>query len=229
MGTIFITGASGGLGGHVTRRLLQDGWTLQAAVHRREAADQLARQFTGFPIQVSVVDITRRDEVENWMRTAADIDGLVHLAGGFRGGGELSASSDADYDFLFNLHARATFYLLAAAMPILKKRGGGAIVTVAARTALRPGKEAALYAASKAAELILTLAAAEEGRPYQVRANCIVPAVIRTPANMDGAPEKEIARWTDPADIAECIAFLVSDRGKSVTGAQIPMYGGIPA
>jgi len=123
MGTIFITGASGGLGGHVTRRLLQDGWTLQAAVHRREAADQLARQFTGFPIQVSVVDITRRDEVENWVRTAADMDGLVHLAGGFRGGSELSASSDADYDFLFNLHARATFYLLAAVMPILKKRG----------------------------------------------------------------------------------------------------------
>jgi 3-oxoacyl-[acyl-carrier protein] reductase len=229
MGTIFITGASGGLGVPVTRRFLQDGWALHAAVHHREAADQLIRQFPGYPIQASVVDITRRDEVEGWIDAVTDMDGLVHLAGGFRGGNELAASSDADYEFLFNLHARATFYLLAAVMPRLKQRGGGAIVTVAARTALRPGKEAALYAASKAAELTLTLAAAEEGRPYQVRANCIVPAVIRTPANMEGAPEKEIAKWTDPADIAECIVFLVSDRGRSVSGALIPMYGGIPA
>mgnify|MGYP001065208895 CR=1 FL=1 len=229
MASLLITGASGGLGPAVVDRLLRDGWSLSVAVHNSQSAEKLQSQFSGSALEIHQVDITRRVQVRKWVQSSHQIYGLVHLAGGFRGASQLSDAQEADFEFLFGLHARATFYLLAEILPILKQKGEGAIVTIAARTAIRPGKEAALYAASKAAELTLTLAAAEEGRPFQVRANCILPAVIRTPANMQGASEKEIAKWTDPQDIAELIAFLVSDRAKSITGTTFPMYGGISA
>ncbi|MCL6524089.1 MAG: SDR family oxidoreductase [Thermoflavifilum sp.] len=229
MSALLITGASGGLGIPVTRRLLQEGWEIHAAVHDRQSRDRLQELFSEKSLQVSMIDITHQQEVQGWVSQASDVVGLIHLAGGFRGGEELSNSTDEDYEFLFGLHARATFYVLAAVMPIFKAKRQGVIITIGARTAIRPGRQAALYAASKAAEITLTMAAAEEGRSYGIRANCIIPAVIRTPANIEGASQAEIAKWTAPEDIAELIAFLVSERGKSITGAQIPMYGGIPA
>ncbi|MGH2644490.1 MAG: SDR family oxidoreductase, partial [Chitinophagaceae bacterium] len=85
--------------------------------------------------------------------------------------------------------------------------------------------ENAVYAASKAALIHLTLAAAEEGRPFHVRANVIAPAVIRTEANAKwAASTKELEKWTSPEDIAKTISWLISENGESVTGTVIPMY-----
>ncbi|MBX5438326.1 MAG: SDR family NAD(P)-dependent oxidoreductase [Thermoflavifilum sp.] len=229
MANLLITGASGGLGMAVIPRLLQDGWTLSIAAHTHASMQQIRERFPESSLQIHLVDITRREQIRQWVMDSGEIAGLVHLAGGFRGGTRLADATEDDFQFLFDLHAKATFHLLAELMPVLIQRRDGAIVTVAARTAIKPGKDAALYAASKAAELTLTLAAAEEGRPYQVRANCILPAIIRTPTNMQGASATDIAKWTPPEDIAELIAFLVSHRARSITGTTFPMYGGLPA
>ncbi len=75
----------------------------------------------------------------------------------------------------------------------------------------------------------LTLSVAEELREFGVRANCILPATIKTLQNIEWAREMEAEKFTPPEQIADVIAFLISESGKGVTGTMIPMYNKINA
>lgn len=229
---LLITGASGGLGLAVTQKLLDDGWDLQAAVTDDPASNILRDQFPaqyGKSLHAVKADLTEVSGVRDFISGYEQATALVHLAGGFRPGVSLGDSRDEDFDFLINLNARSAFLLLKAVMPQMIRLGEGSIVTIGARPVLHPVAGNAAYAASKAALVSLTLSAAEEGRPYGVRANCILPAVIRTQANIQGVAEKEWSKWTPPEDIAGTVCFLVSSSAKGLTGMRLPMYHRISA
>lgn len=170
-------------------------------------------------------DVLRQEDIEAALKEMKKPDALVHLAGGFKGGGMIGDYNDSDYNFLFDLNVRAAFLLLRIFLPVMKQNEKGAIVTIGAKPSLYPGGENAVYAASKAALINLTRSAAEEGRKKGVRANVIVPAVIRTRANEQWAASSDVMdKWTPPADIAQTISWLISEQAGSVTGTVIPMF-----
>lgn len=225
--TLLITGADGGLGSAVTETLLSQGFRLIASAINQEAVNKLAARFpeqVGTTLIPVICDLGSDAEVAQLVREASGLTGLVHLAGGYTPGEKISDYSDADFDHLFNLNTKPTFLLLKYVMPMLKESGKGSIVTIGAKPALHPVAGNAVYTASKSAVIALTLSAAEEGRRDGVRANCIVPAALQTPGNLSWASKEVFATFTPLQDVADTIAYLMSDQSAGVTGTVIPMY-----
>jgi NAD(P)-dependent dehydrogenase (short-subunit alcohol dehydrogenase family) len=83
------------------------------------------------------------------------------------------------------------------------------------------------YAASKAGVHRFTESLAEELKNRGVTVNAVLPSIIDTPANRAAMPDAEFDRWVSPNDLAEVILFLASDAAKAVTGALIPVTGGV--
>ena len=228
---VLLSGAGGALGGSVLDALLHQGHQVTALVHRsssKEALGSLAGA-RGSRLRLYEIDLSQETQVEALASAVPLPDALVHLAGGFRPHRILHEGTLQDYDYLMDLNLKAAYLLLRTLLEPMKQRGSGSIVAIGAKPAVHPGKENALYGASKAALHSLILHAAEEGRAHHVRANLIVPQILRTRANesMAGKPG-ESDRWTDPADIAKTICWLISPQAAGVTGALVPMYGRLP-
>lgn len=225
---VLVTGANGGLGIPVVRKLLEENWHVYAMLRTSKSMEELRARFPGSEgknLFLILGDVTRPEDIEKALSQIKMPDALVHLAGGFKGGASVADYDFNDYDYLFDLNSRSTFLLMKTFLPAMKQNKKGAIVTIGSKPALHPGGENPVYAASKAALINLTLSAAGEGREAGVRANVIIPAIIRTKANEQWASSpKEIEKWTPPEDIAETISWLISEKGTSVTGTVIPMY-----
>lgn len=222
-----VTGANGGLGVPVVRRLLDEGWTVYACLHQgRDGQQLLAAVGTGVDhLHILEGDVTVPEDVKRLCAAADSWLALVHLAGGFHSAPTFADHAPDDFDRMIALNARSAFLLFKYFLPLMKQQGSGSMVTIGARSALHPATEHAAYVASKAALIALTLQAAEEGRRHGVRANVIAPAVIRTAANAQWASsDEEQARWTPPEDIGAAIAWLISPSSAFVTGTVIPMY-----
>ena len=230
---VLVTGATGGLGRVVVKRLLESG-AVVAAVHRDEAkySDLVAfaggakDSLAGFRADVtSETDVrAMADEV---VRRYGRVDALLNLAGGYRGGADTASTSEEDWDFLMRTNLKSVFLCSRAVLPIMIKAGSGRIVSVAARPAVenKGRAKSAAYAVSKAGVVVLTEAIAEETRRSGITANCIVPGTIDTPKNRAQIAGGDVSRWVDPVDIAEVLLFLASDESSAASGAAIPVYG----
>jgi len=225
---VLVTGADGGLGIPVVTRLLQEGWKVNAFLHTEAKINGMRRHFpeeSDKQLLFFAGDVTRPDDIETVIEQIKTIHAVVHLAGGFAGAATFGDSEPDIFDRMFTLNTRSAYLLIRTVLPRMKKDKQGAIVTIGAKPAIHPGAVNAVYAASKAALINLTMTAAEEGRQYNVRANTIVPAVIRTAENMRWiSSEKEADKWTPPEDIARIISWLISEAGASVTGTIIPVF-----
>ena len=152
-------------------------------------------------------------------------DTLVNVAGGFRWE-TVEGGSIATWDRLYALNLRTTANASMAALPHLIKSGRGSIVNVGANGAQKAGAGFGAYAASKAGVHRLTEALAEELKG-RVTVNAVLPSIIDTPANRADMPQADFAKWVRPADLAALILFLASDEARAVTGALIPVTGGL--
>ncbi len=220
----FISGAAGNLGAVVTQFFLENKSNVHAACFSAEEAARLGEQFP--VITTCVCDLGTAEGVAAWFASAPVIpDAVVHLVGGIQAGKPLAETTDAMFDAMIALNARSTFLVLRQSMNALSAKGG-AIITVAAKAAVRPEPNKSAYAAAKAAVIALTLTAAEEGKPFDIRANCIIPGILRTPANLTWAENGEENLWTPPEDVARTIYALATTPG--INGAVIPLYGKLP-
>ena len=221
--SVLVTGASGGLGGAVAQRLLRDGWRVVAPV--RGEGDQVE------PGLVTVqADVTSETDVAGAVAVAtADqsrpLRAVVNLVGGFAAGGRVHETPVADFEAQLRLNLRSAYVVTAAALPHLIASGGGSVVCVSSRAALRPFSGAAGYITAKAALLTFVDALAVEYRDDLVRANAVLPSVIDTPGNRASQPDADHSRWVPPEQIADVIAFLCSDASAATSGAHIPVYG----
>jgi NAD(P)-dependent dehydrogenase (short-subunit alcohol dehydrogenase family) len=221
--TVVVTGGSGGLGGAVVRRLVTDGW-------RVVVPDVAAPRSPVDGVSYVSADLFSPDEVASVVASAAsDVDSplraVVNLVGGFSMGGLVHETPIEDFEAQLRLNLRPTYLVCAAALPALMAAGGGSIVCVSSRAAVRPFAGAAGYVTGKAAVLALVDALAVEYRDAGVRANAILPSVIDTPANRASMPEADFAKWVQPEQIADVIAFLCSAASAVTSGAHIPVYG----
>jgi NAD(P)-dependent dehydrogenase (short-subunit alcohol dehydrogenase family) len=224
-GTVVITGGSGGLGTAVVQRFLADGWRVVATV-RGEPSDEDLEPGAG-TVQADVTDevaVAGAIAVAA-AEPAAPLRAVVNLVGGFAAGGRVHETPVADFEAQFRLNLRPAYLVTAAAVPHLIAAGGGAVVCVSSRAALKPFAGAAGYIVSKAALLGLVDALAVEYRDDGIRVNAVLPSVIDTPATRAGQPNADFSRWVQPGQIADVIAFLCSDAAAVTSGGHIPVYG----
>src|SRR5690606_18684226 len=129
----------------------------------------------------------------------------------------------ATWERMFALNLKTALVASKAALPHLLETGG-AIVNVAAASAVRADAGMGPYAASKQAVMKLTesMAAELKGR---VRVNAVLPSIIDTAANRADMPKADASKWVQPADLARVMLFLASDDARAVTGALAPVTG----
>ena len=217
MSTVLITGATGGLGSAVTKTFVENKWKVIATVNPTSDV------FNDSPsIQYIKCDVTNHISVEKSFERINELDAVVHLVGGIEAGTMIEDTTINVFEKMISLNLRSTFNLLHYAMPLLKKNSGS-VVTVGAKDVLHPAQKRSTYHASKAGVVALTLAAAEEGKAFGVRANVIIPSIIRTAANLEWATNGEEQKWLTPESISDTIYFLCSDNNSTINGAVIPM------
>jgi NAD(P)-dependent dehydrogenase (short-subunit alcohol dehydrogenase family) len=232
-----VTGAASGIGAATARRLADEGAALWLVDRAEDALRRLASSLSASWL---VADVTEPGAAERALEQAGGVDVLVTAAGAIlRRTAE--QTSDAEWDAALALNLTATFRFCRAAIPAMRERGGGAIVTVGSGWGLVAGPRAVAYAATKAAVVNLTRALAIDHGPDGIRANCVCPGDTSTPLLRDeyvqlgedadigiaasgaGRPRGRVA---EPAEIAAAIAWLASPDAGHVTGTTLVVDGG---
>ena len=225
--TALVTGGTGGLGVAVVERLLAGGWRVVVPWVAERELERLPPRDGLSLVEADLLDSGSVARVAG--QAAADseapLGAAVNLVGGFAQGGRIHETPIEDFERQLQLNLRTTYLVTQGAVPHLLAAGGGAIVCVGTRAALRPFPGAAGYVTSKAAVLAFVQAVAVEYRDDGIRCNAVLPSVIDTPANRAAQPDADHDRWVAPAEIAAVIGFLCSDDSAPISGAAIPVYG----
>ncbi|MFO1302264.1 MAG: SDR family NAD(P)-dependent oxidoreductase [Burkholderiales bacterium] len=225
---VVITGASGNLGRALAATFAARDARLVLIDRRREALDGAFGPEDAQRLHL-VADLLDAAAVEAAAQAAVDrfgrVDVLCNIAGGFRMGPPVHETSDADWNFLFDLNARTLLHAARAFVPRMLQGGGGKIVNVGAFSAQKGVANMGAYVASKSAVIRLTESMAAELREKNVNVNCVLPTIIDTPENRKSMPNADPAKWVAPEDLASVIAFLASDAARAVHGAAVPVTG----
>ena len=223
-----ITGAVGNLGSAVAA-VFGVGGAKMVLVDRSQ--ERLEQAFGTMPETVLAggVDLTSEDSVQAVVASALErfgrIDALVNTVGGFRGGKSVDEEELSTWDMMLSVNLRTTLLTCRAVVPTLLEQGSGSIVNVSSAAALSGPVGLAAYSASKAAVLRLTESLSGEVKAAGIRVNAVLPSTIDTPQNRQAMPDADTSTWVKPKEIAEVIAFLVSDASRAVTGVALPVYG----
>jgi len=227
---IAVTGASGNLGVATAKVLFERGAKLLlldrqlphvSQVFHQEIAAQKALPF-GVDVTGEEAVVRALDEgVEEWGR----LDGLVCTVGGYKGGVATVDGPWADWQSMLDMNVKATVACTRAALPTLIAKSSGSIVHVASLAALSGSAGQAAYSGAKAAVLRFSESLADEVKATGVRVNAVLPGTLDTPQNRSWMSKEQIATAIDPRDVAEVIAFLLSDGARAVTGAAVRITG----
>lgn len=226
---VLVAGGTGGLGRAVSLAFLGKGAHVVTPYFNAAEFDALKALAGSGNLSGESLDVTDEAAVGQAVgRLVAQhgrLDALVNAVGGYAGGAKLWEANAKELDRMLSLNLRAGFVLSRAVVPVMLKQRHGAIVNVAARSALEPPGGAAAYAASKAAALAMIESLAADLKGTGVRANSILPSIIDTEANRKSMPDADYSKWPKPEDIARVILFLCGDDAKVIQGAAIPVYG----
>jgi len=241
-----ITGAATGIGRATALAFARAGARLTLVDVRAEELDQaaVAVRNAGGEVATVTADLARPDNcaavVAAALRAAGRLDVLFNNAGvGTMTVGGTVETIDLDrWDLALDVNARAIYLVSRAAVPAMRRAGGGSIINTASVSAFRgsTGRPSHAYAASKGAVLALTRAMAASYGRDRIRVNAICPGTIRTRLTADiiERAEREAAegrtiplgRVGEPEDIARCALFLASDDSAWISGTEIVVDGG---
>ncbi|KYH26575.1 3-phenylpropionate-dihydrodiol/cinnamic acid-dihydrodiol dehydrogenase [Halalkalicoccus paucihalophilus] len=220
---VLVTGACGALGSAVCEAFDAAG----ASVHATDVIDVESEDSLLDPdlAEFHRGDLTDEADVERVVEAVVDsagrLDYLANVAGTWAGGQPIDETDVSEFEMLMNVNCKSAFLASKHALSHLRETEG-AIVSVSARASLEGGKGDGPYRMSKAGIRLLTETLAAENKGT-VRANCVMPSVIDTPANREMMDPKD--EWVNPAAIAEVFLVLCSDATEPTSGAAIPVYG----
>lgn len=239
-----ITGATGGIGFEVARRLGNDGYRVVLNGIEAEKGQARVTELVAMGIEAEYVgfDVTDEEAVTRHVRSIGEkygkIDCVINNAGGLGGRSPIEGMTTEFYRSVMALNLDSTFFVSRAAIPFLKNAVGSSIVNYTSNAAWNAGGPGAgIYGVSKAAVNTLTRALAKELAPAGIRVNAVSPGTIDTPfhAQIKATKPDVFASWKNsillgrlgqPEEVASVISFLVSEDASFVTAETIQIGGG---
>jgi meso-butanediol dehydrogenase/(S,S)-butanediol dehydrogenase/diacetyl reductase len=233
---VVITGASTGIGEDTVARIEQEGGKVYAGFR----SSKPARPSRAIPLQLDVTSETDwKSAIEGVIKEAGRLDVLVNNAG-IRESGLAEETTLEQWRRLIDINLTSTFLGCRAAIPAMRKSGGGAIVNVGSITGIRGTESMVAYSASKSGIVSMTSSLALDHAKDNIRVNAVCPAAIRTRMVTDWLSQAKdpeaaeavvrakhpIGRIGRPEEVASVIAFLASEDASFITGLSIPVDGG---
>jgi NAD(P)-dependent dehydrogenase (short-subunit alcohol dehydrogenase family) len=246
---VVITGGGGGIGKAAARRLLEEGALVVLNSRRREVLDQAAQELDpyGKRIELFVGDMSVPETAQRLVAAAVarfgGVDVLINSTGIFRVK-PFEEETEADFEEALNSILRPTFYTSQAVVPEMRKRGGGAIVSVGSMWAIDAiaTTPTSAYSAAQAGRHALTKNLAIELARDNIRVNTVALGFVETPAYERFLSREEaravlvsvnafqpLGRHGQPHDVIEAIVFLASTKAAWITGATLAIDGGVLA
>ncbi|GAB5554888.1 MAG: 3-oxoacyl-ACP reductase FabG [Saprospiraceae bacterium] len=239
-----ITGATGGIGFEVAKRLGRDGYTVVLNGIEDEAGAKRVEELTaeGITAEYYGFDVTKEDAVtENITKIGEKygrIDVLVNNAGGLGGRSRFEVMTTEFYRFVMALNLDSVFFASRAAIPFLKKGEHPSIINYTSNAAWNAGGPGAgIYGTSKAGVHAITRALAKDLAEYGIRVNAVSPGTIDTPFHkqIKSTKPEVFASWAknillgrlgQPEDVAGVVSFLASKDAAFITAETIQIGGG---
>lgn len=240
----FITGAGGYIGGETALTLAKEGSRIAVCDLNEEAVRRTVTRIAeaGGIAKGFVADVTDSKSVDDAVNSAAEyfgrLDIMVHVAGG----SARIAGKDAKYvplveqedyviDRVLKVNLYGAFYASRAAARIMIRQGeGGKIINFSSAVGINGLKHCTDYAAAKGGVMSLTKALAKELGPYKINVNSVAPGIVMRPEESGGSERalqtNLLGEKCTAQDIADLVAFLVSDKAKFITGQTYVIDGG---
>lgn len=243
-----VTGGGAGIGRAAAIALAEAGAATVVADVDSQAAQAVVDEINaanGRAIGVAA-DVSRAGDVSAMTRRAvAEFGGvdLLYNNAAIQINGSVTDLDEQEWDRVFDVNVKGIYHCSRECIPLMKARGGGAIVNAASIQGMATQKRVAAYAASKGAVISLTRSMALDYADNGIRVNCICPGSVDTPllrknAAAVGDADTVLQRWGSaypvgrigqPFEIARLVVFLMSDEASFITGASYVIDGGLTA
>jgi 3-oxoacyl-[acyl-carrier protein] reductase len=235
-----VTGAASGFGEGIAKRFAEEGAKVVVADMNGDGAERVAGEIGAAAVAVTA-DVTDKADVKAMLFAATDgfgsLDILVNNAGYCHRNGPLTEVTEADFDRIMAVNAKAIYLATLEAVPILEGKNG-VIINTASTAGLRPRPGLTWYNASKGFAIIATKSMAVELAPKKIRVNCLCPVAGETGMlhlfmGEDTPQMREkfvssipLGRLSTPRDIANAALWLASDEAEFITGVALEVDGG---
>jgi NAD(P)-dependent dehydrogenase (short-subunit alcohol dehydrogenase family) len=246
-----VTGAASGLGRQVATAMAgegvtglflldrdEDGLRRTAAEARAAGSPELLLETLDVADAAAMAAAASRAEAQ-----FGGVDTLVSAAGILGPAAPIIDCPEAEWDRVFAVNVRGTYLAARYFVPLIRKRGGGAVVNFASTAGLAGSPVLGAYSASKGAVVLMTRTLALNHAAENIRVNCVCPGSIETPmlratfaSAGDERAQREreetyrlrhpMQRFGRPEEVAAAVLFLASDEARFVTGVSLPVDGG---
>ncbi|MHA4894089.1 SDR family NAD(P)-dependent oxidoreductase [Pedobacter sp. PWIIR3] len=241
--TAVVTGAGSGIGRAIAVLFARQGAKVHILEVNADAAAESLKEIeqAGGEAAIHACDVTSQQAVVNIFNNIGKVDILVNNAG-IAHIGRADTTSEEDFTKVFNVNVKGAYNCLFAAIPLMKKNGGGVILNMASIAAIVGITDRFAYSMSKGAIAAMTLSVARDYMADNIRCNSISPARVHTPfvdgfiAKNYAGQEKEIfeklsksqpiGRMGQPEEVASMALYLCSDEANFITGNDYPVDGG---
>lgn len=239
--TVVVTGASSGIGEGIARRFAAEGANVVLAARRKDKLDALAAELGPRRTLAVTTDVTKQEDLDAAVRSTVDrfggIDVLVSNAGAGLGK-EFEETTLSDWRFIMSTDVDSCYFGAQAALPHLKQ-SRGSIIHIASASGLGGDRRLTAYNAAKGAVVNFTRGLAFDLGQFGIRVNAVAPSLTFSDdhPNLDQYrglidrfdERRALAGRATPADVAGAVTFLASDDARRITGAVLPVDGGITA
>jgi 2-keto-3-deoxy-L-fuconate dehydrogenase len=237
-----ITGGGSGIGKAISMLFAKQGAKVYILELNEESAQQTVEEIQSFgEAQAFSCDVSKQDQVLKTFAKMEKVDILVNNAG-IAHVGNLEKTAEADFERVYQVNVKGAYNCLYAAIPMMKKSGGGAILNMASIASVVGIADRFAYSMSKGAIYAMSMSVARDYIADGIRSNSISPARVHTPF-VDGfiaksypdnqeemfeklSKSQPIGRMGKPEEVAALALYLCSDEAGFITGNDYPIDGG---